>query len=73
MLSARKADITNSGAAVELSAHEIDALLAEAMAVDVLLQKERPGPYDVVLALSAYLSSPAAKGLLDADRKPPAR
>ena len=61
----------NSGVAVDLSAQEIDALLAEAMAVDVLLQKERPGPYDVVLALSAYLSS--TKSLLDADKKPSAR
>lgn len=71
MLGARKADITKSGAAVELSAQEIESLLAEAMAVDVLLQKERPGPYDVVLALSAYLSS--TKGVLDADKKPSAR
>jgi hypothetical protein len=71
MPSERKADIMNSGVVVDLSAQEIDALLAEAMAVDVLLQKERPGPYDVVLALSAYLSS--TKSLLDADKKPSAR
>ena len=62
----------NSGAAVDLSAQEIDALLAEAMAVDVLLQQERPGPYDVVLALSVYLSSPA-RGISDTDKQSPAR
>jgi len=71
MPNSRKSDTSNSGDAVELSAQEIADIFAEAIAVDVLLQKQRPGPYDVVLALSAYLSLPAMKGIFDADKNPP--
>lgn len=64
MLSLREQKGSDSGSAAELSAQEIDDILAEAMAVDELLQKKRPGPYDLVLALSAYLASP-----IDRDNK----
>lgn len=55
MQSVGETEITNSGSPLGLSTQDIDAILAEAMAVDVLLQ-QRPRPYDVVLALSAYLT-----------------
>jgi len=58
MPNARDVDATNP-ISIELSAEEIDSMMAEAMAVDVLLQKRPPAPYDVVLAISAYLSSSA--------------
>lgn len=59
MPNARDVDATSPTSTVELSAEEIDSMMAEVMAVDVLLQRRRPGPYDVVLAISAYFSSPA--------------
>lgn len=58
MLSPPPSNGSGAGSETELSAQEIDDILAEAMAVDELLQKKRPGPYDVVLALSAYVSAP---------------
>ena len=69
MPSAREVDVTRPTSTVELSPQEIDSMMAEAMAVDVLFQSKRPGPFDVVLALSAYLFSPAraAKAGFDND------
>jgi hypothetical protein len=50
------ADAANPASIVELSQQEIEAMMAEAMAVDVLLQKMRPGSYDIVLSLMTCLS-----------------
>ena len=58
MLGPRQSNGSGAGSETKLSAQEVDDILAEAMAVDELLQKKRPGPYDVVLALSAYVSAP---------------
>ena len=62
MPSAREVDVARPTSTVELSPQEIDSMMAEAMAVDVLLQSKRPGPFDVMLALSEYLSCPTRAG-----------
>jgi hypothetical protein len=68
MPSAREAAVISPTSATELSPQEIDSMMAEAIAVDALLQRKRPGPFDVVLAISAYLFAPADLAKSDANK-----
>jgi hypothetical protein len=70
MPKAEEVNGTDPTSPVELAPQEIDAMMAEAVAVDALLQRMRPGSFDFALAISAYLSSPgaSAKPKSDEDR-----
>jgi hypothetical protein len=70
MPKAEEVNRTDPTSPVELAPQEIDAMMAEAVAVDALLQRRRPGSFDFALAISAYLSSPgvSAKPKPDEDR-----
>lgn len=66
MPKAEEVDAVSPTSTVELTPQEIDAMMAEAIAVDALLKRRRPRPFDFALAMSAYLSSREA----DAKREP---
>ena len=70
MPKAEEVNGTDPTSPVELAPQEIDAMMAEAIAVDALLQRRPPGPFDFALAISAYLSFPgaSAKPKPDEDR-----
>lgn len=72
MPKAEKVDAASPTSTVELAPQEIDAMIAEAIAVDELLQRRHPGPFDFALAMSTYLSSSvaAAKRKPDEDQSP---
>ncbi|AGK57280.1 hypothetical protein HYPDE_28003 [Hyphomicrobium denitrificans 1NES1] len=61
MPSVREVDVASPTSAAEPSPQEIDSMMAEAIAVDALLQRKHPGTFDVMLAISVYLSSPARR------------
>ncbi|HVX37689.1 MAG TPA: hypothetical protein VHC71_15870 [Hyphomicrobium sp.] len=72
MPKAEEVNGTGPTSPVELAPQEIDAMMAEASAVDALLQRRRPGSFDFALAVSAYLAFPAAsaKPKPDEDQSP---
>lgn len=53
-----EADMPRSNPPAGLAQEEIDAMMAEAIAVDALLQRKGRTPYDVARAISAYLAFP---------------
>jgi hypothetical protein len=54
---------------VDSTPQEIDAMMAEAYAVDALFRRMSRGPFTIALAISTYLSQPEAAAKPEAKDK----